>query len=79
MCSNGVEVVSDQEQTTISGPNLNTDQEATHSYNNGTMLGQARLASLLTKDNLGTAIILALAAEVFGVTDKMLVLFAGVC
>lgn len=50
------------------------------SYANGTgVLGQARLAQALTKENIGWILILALAGEVFGITDKALLLLGGVC
>ncbi len=51
------------------------------SFGNGTGLAfnQARLANVLTKDNIGWILILALAGEVFGVTDRALMLLGGVC
>ena len=50
------------------------------SFANGTgVLGQARLAQALTKENIGWILILALAGEVFGITDKVLILLGGVC
>ena len=51
------------------------------SFGNGTglSLNQARLANVLTKDNIGWVLILMLAGEVFGVTDRALMLLGGVC
>ncbi len=51
------------------------------SFANGTglPLSQARLAQALTKENIGWILILALAGEVFGITDRALVLLGGVC
>ncbi len=51
------------------------------SFGNGTgvSLSQMRLANALTKDNIGWILILALAGEVFGITDRVLVLLGGVC
>ncbi len=51
------------------------------SFGNGTglALNQARLAQVLTKENIGWILILALAGEVFGFTDRALMLLGGVC
>lgn len=55
------------------------DSEGKTSFYNGTALGQARLAALLTRDNISTVLIVALAAEVLGISDKLLTAIAGVC
>lgn len=55
------------------------DFEEKTSFHNGTALGQARLAALLTRDNISTVLIVALAAEVLGISDKVLTAVAGVC
>ena len=51
------------------------------SFGNGTgvSLSQIRLANALTKDNIGWVLILALAGEVFGITDRVLLMLGGVC
>lgn len=53
----------------------------TPAFHNGTgiSLSQMRLAQALTKENIGWILILALAGEVFGITDRVLVLLGGVC
>ncbi len=56
-----------------------TNDDQNHSFSNGTALGQARLAALLTRDNISTVLIVALAAEVLGISDKVLTAIAGVC
>lgn len=56
-----------------------TNDDQNHSFHNGTALGQARLAQLLTRDNISTILIVALAAEVLGISDKLLSAAAGVC
>lgn len=57
-----------------------TEESSTNnSFHNGTALGQAKLASLLTRDNISTILIVALAAEVLGISDKLLTAVAGVC
>lgn len=50
-----------------------------NSFHNGTALGQAKLANLLTRDNISTILIVALAAEVLGISDKILIMVSGVC
>jgi hypothetical protein len=57
-----------------------TDENTSVSkFHNGTALGQAKLANLLTRDNISTILIVALAAEVLGISDKILILVSGVC
>ena len=56
-----------------------TEELPSNSFHNGTALGQAKLASLLTRDNISTILIVALAAEVLGISDKLLTVAAGVC
>ena len=56
-----------------------TEELPGNSFHNGTALGQAKLASLLTRDNISTILIVALAAEVLGISDKLLTVAAGVC
>lgn len=63
----------------ISPPQPEESSENTTSFSNGTALGQARLAQLLTRDNISTILIVALAAEVLGISDKLLSAAAGVC
>lgn len=63
----------------ISGDQPEESSEDTTSFHNGTALGQARLAALLTRDNISTILIVALAAEVLGISDKLLTIAAGVC
>ena len=55
------------------------DSQGKTSFHNGTALGQARLAALLTRDNISTVLIVALAAEVLGISDKILIMLSGVC
>ena len=50
-----------------------------HKFSNGTALSQARLAALLTRENISTILIVALAAEVLGISDKLLTYLTGVC
>lgn len=50
-----------------------------HKYSNGTALSQARLAQMLTRENISTVLIVALAAEVLGISDKLLTYVTGVC
>lgn len=49
------------------------------SFHNGTALTQARLAHLLTRENISTFLIVALAAEVLGISDKLLIAASSVC
>lgn len=56
-----------------------TEELPGNSYHNGTALSQARLAALLTRDNISTILIVALAAEVLGISDKILMYVSGVC
>lgn len=56
-----------------------TEEVPQTSFHNGTALGQAKLANLLTRDNISTILIVALAAEVLGISDKLLTVAAGVC
>ena len=49
------------------------------SFHNGTALTQARLAHLLTRENISTILIVALAAEVLGISDKLLTAATAVC
>ena len=49
------------------------------SFHNGTALGQAKLATLLTRENISTILIVALAAEVLGISDKLLTVATAVC
>ena len=48
-------------------------------FSNGTSLSQARLAQMLTRENISTVLIVALAAEVLGISDKLLNYLTGVC
>lgn len=48
-------------------------------FHNGTALTQARLAHLLTRENISTVLIVALAAEVLGISDKLLTAVTAVC
>ncbi len=50
-----------------------------NSFHNGTALTQAKFAHLLTRDNISTILIVALAAEVLGISDKILMMASGVC
>ncbi len=59
-----------------SQPDENT---SVSNFHNGTALTQAKLANLLTRDNISTILIVALAAEVLGISDKLLTAVAGVC
>ncbi len=56
-----------------------TSEPEVHEYSNGTALSQARLAAMLTRENLSTVLIVALAAEVLGISDKALTYLTGVC
>lgn len=56
-----------------------TEELPGNSFHNGTALGQAKLASLLTRDNISTILIVALAAEVLGISDRVLIALSGVC
>ena len=56
-----------------------TEELPGNSFHNGTALGQAKLANLLTRDNISTLLIVALAAEVLGISDKLFVAVASVC
>lgn len=55
------------------------DDTEESSFHNGTALGQAKLATLLTRDNISTVLIVALAAEVLGISDKLLAAVTTVC
>ena len=56
-----------------------TQQPEVVEYSNGTALSQARLAQMLTRENISTFLIVALAAEVLGISDKALTYLTGVC
>jgi phage baseplate assembly protein gpV len=56
-----------------------TSEPEVHEYSNGTALSQARLAQMLTRENISTILIVALAAEVLGISDKLLTYITGVC
>lgn len=58
---------------------LTTDDSNSSSFHNGTALTQAKLANLLTRDNISTFLIVALAAEVLGISDRLLVAITAVC
>jgi hypothetical protein len=58
---------------------LKTPSDSSFANGTGVTLSQARLAQALTKENIGWILILALAGEVFGITDKALILLGGVC
>lgn len=64
-----------------SGAEDEINSSKTPQFQNGTgiSMSQARLAQALTKENIGWILILALAGEVFGITDRALVLLGGVC
>ena len=71
---------------TVESPPIDGEEDEVNSlktlpFHNGTGLSmsQARLAQALTKENIGWILILALAGEVFGITDRVLVLLGGVC
>lgn len=71
---------------TIESPPTDGEEDEVNSlktppFHNGTgiSLSQARLAQALTKENIGWILILALAGEVFGITDRVLVMLGGVC
>lgn len=56
-----------------------TSEPEVHKFSNGTALSQARLAQMLTRENISTILIVALAAEVLGISDKLLTYITGVC
>ena len=56
-----------------------TNEVQETSFHNGTALTQAKLANLLTRDNISTFLIVALAAEVLGISDRLLVAITAVC
>ena len=56
-----------------------TSEPEVHKFSNGTALSQARLAAMLTRENISTVLIVALAAEVLGISDKLLTYLTGVC
>ena len=56
-----------------------TEQPEVVKFPNGTALSQARLAQMLTRENISTVLIVALAAEVLGISDKLLTYLTGVC
>ncbi len=56
-----------------------TEELPGNSFHNGTALGQAKLASLLTRDNISTILIVALASEVLGISDRVLSYLTGIC
>ena len=56
-----------------------TSEPEVHQFSNGTALSQARLAALLTRENISTILIVALAAEVLGISEKLLNYLTGVC
>jgi hypothetical protein len=58
---------------------LKTLSDSSFANGTGVSLNQMRLAQALTKENIGWILILALAGEVFGITDKALILLGGVC
>lgn len=58
---------------------LKTPSDSSFANGTGISLNQMRLAQALTKENIGWILILALAGEVFGITDKALILLGGVC
>ena len=58
---------------------LKTSSDLSFANGTGVSLNQMRLAQALTKENIGWILILALAGEVFGITDKALILLGGVC
>lgn len=64
-----------------SGSEDEINSSKTLPFQNGTgiSLSQARLAQALTKENIGWILILALAGEVFGITDRALLFLGGVC
>lgn len=64
-----------------SGSEDEINSSLTPQFQNGTgiSLSQARLAQALTKENIGWILILALAGEVFGITDRVILLLGGVC
>ena len=55
------------------------DDSVRTEFHNGTALTQARLAHLLTRENISTVLIVALAAEVLGISDKLLIAMSSVC
>lgn len=61
------------------GTEESTPQPEVVEYSNGTALSQARLAQMLTRENISTFLIVALAAEVLGISDKLLTYLTGVC
>jgi phage baseplate assembly protein gpV len=61
------------------GTEESTSEPEVHQYSNGTALSQARLAAMLTRENISTVLIVALAAEVLGISDKALTYLTGVC
>lgn len=65
-------------------PGASTDDSSTsepevHKFSNGTALSQARLAQMLTRENISTFLIVALTAEVLGISDKLFVYMSSVC
>ena len=64
------------------GPKTDDDNSTSaESFANGTgtSLAQLRLHGLLTKENVSWLILIALAGEVFGISDRVLALAAGAC
>lgn len=61
------------------GDDSTTSEPEVNKFSNGTALSQARLAALLTRENISTILIVALAAEVLGISDKLLNYLTGVC
>ena len=64
---------------TFNDNDSSTEQPEVVKFSNGTALSQARLAQMLTRENISTLLIVALAAEVLGISDKLLTYLTGVC
>ena len=64
---------------TFNDNDSSTEQPEVVKFSNGTALSQARLAQMLTRENISTVLIVALAAEVLGISDKLLTYLTGVC
>lgn len=59
---------------------INSSQTSQEFHNGtGVSLGQLRLHTLLTKDNISWIILLALAAQVFDIPAHVLAALAGAC
>ena len=66
------------------GPRVEPEENSSSNvseFANGTgaSLAQLRLHSMLTKENVSWLILIALAGEVFGISDRVLALAAGAC